>query len=103
MRLTIPQKISLVFLVFLVIFWLKLFLTSTTLGFENYLYSFLFGLIPLIGGICAMTSAQVWGGLKSAVGKAIFFIGLGVLLWGAGEMIWSYYNFFLGIAAPYPS
>jgi len=31
------------------------------------------------------------------------FIGLGLFSWGFGEMIWSYYNFFLGEAAPYPS
>lgn len=50
-----------------------------------------------------MVRARLWGGFESAVGKAVFFIGLGIFCWGFGEMIWSYYNFFLNIPAPYPS
>lgn len=103
MTLNLPQKISLAFLAILIIFWAVLFLTNTTEGFYNYLYSFLFGLIPLIAGIVALLSAKMWGGLKTAIGKAVFFIGLGIFCWGAGELIWSYYNFFLGVPAPYPS
>lgn len=45
----------------------------------------------------------MWGRFKSAVGKAVFFTGLGIFCWGTGEMIWSYYNFFVGEPAPYPS
>jgi hypothetical protein len=97
------QKICLAFLVLLVVFWAILFVGGSKEGFYNYLYSFLFGLIPLIGGIFAMVGSRTWGGLKSAVGKAVFFIGLGIFCWGCGETIWSYYNFFLGIPAPYPS
>jgi hypothetical protein len=103
MRLNLPQKASLVFLVVLIAFWLGLYLTGTTEGTYNYWYSFLFGLIPLIGGAIAISGSGTWGGLKTAMGKAVFFIGLGVFLWGCGELIWSYYNFFLNTAAPYPS
>jgi hypothetical protein len=103
MILTFPQKVAVWFLALLIIFWAVLFATHTTSGFYNYFYSFLFGLIPLVGGIFAIRSAKVWGGMESAIGKAVFYIGLGIFLWGAGEMIWSYYNFFVGVAAPYPS
>jgi hypothetical protein len=50
-----------------------------------------------------MWSSRIWGGFSSAVGKAVFFIGLGIFCWGAGENIWSYYNFVLNVPAPYPS
>lgn len=50
-----------------------------------------------------MLKASIWGGLRSALGKAVFFVSLGLLLWGLGESIWSYYNFFKGVPAPYPS
>lgn len=103
MRLNILQKICLIFYVFLVVFWVLLFLNGSQTGFYNYLYSFLFGLIPLIGGLIAMLNSKLWGGLRSAIGKAVFFIGLGLFCWGVGEAIWSYYNFFLGEPAPYPS
>jgi len=88
---------------FLVVFWIALFLHGSKTGFYNYLYSFLFGLIPLIGGMVAMTRVRRWGGFKSAVGKAVFFIGAGLSLWGTGDSIWAYYNFFLHIGVPYPS
>ncbi|MEX0649751.1 MAG: hypothetical protein WD200_02030 [Candidatus Andersenbacteria bacterium] len=103
MTLNTPQKVTAVFLALLVIFWIVLSQMGTTTGFYNYLYSFLFGLIPLIGGAVAMSSAKRWGGLQTAIGKAVFFIGLGLFFWGSGETIWSYYNFFLGEPAPYPS
>lgn len=103
MRINLYQKVCLAFLFLLVIFWVLLYLSGSKEGFYNYLYSFLFGLIPLIGGLIAMLKAKIWGGFKSAVGKAVFFIGLGLFCWGSGETIWSYYNFFLGEPAPYPS
>lgn len=103
MWLNKSQKLSVLALVLLVMFWAVLFITNTKEGFYNYLYSFLFGLIPLFSGIAAMSNAKIWGGLKTAIGKAVFFIGLGIFLWGCGETIWSYYNFFLGVPAPYPS
>lgn len=83
--------------------WLYLILTKTKSGNLNYWYSFLFGLVPFFGGLIGMLKARLWGGLKSALGKAIFFISLGLFLWGFGENIWSYYNFFKGVPAPYPS
>ncbi|HEY0907992.1 MAG TPA: hypothetical protein VGE35_01445 [Candidatus Paceibacterota bacterium] len=72
-------------------------------GFFGYLYAFLYGLIPLFGGIVAVKGYKTWGGLSTALGKAIFFIGWGLIFWGIGETIWSYYNFFLDVEVPYPS
>ncbi len=103
MKLNIYQKIFLAFFLILVAFWLVIMIQGLKEGFYNYFYSFLFGIIPLVAGIIAMVRASVWGGFKSAVGKAVFFIGLGIFCWGAGEMIWSYYNFFMNVPAPYPS
>lgn len=103
MKLNVYQKICLAFFAILVVFWGILYTSGSQTGFYNYLYSFLFGLIPLIGGLVAMINAKVWGGFKSAIGKAVFFTGLGLFCWGSGETIWSYYNFFMGIPAPYPS
>lgn len=97
------QKVCLWFVLLVLLFWNVLFLTRTQSGFFNYLYSFLFGLTPLIGGIVAIRKSSLWGGWKSSLGKAVLLIGIGIFCWGAGEMIWSYYNFFTGVAAPYPS
>lgn len=101
MRINSYQKVCLAFLLLLIAFWSLLFFKGSKDGFSNYVYSFLFGLIPLVGGFVSMINARIWG--RSAVGKAVFFTGLGLFLWGCGESIWSYYNFFLHVPAPYPS
>jgi len=102
-KINIYQKIvATSFLVFS-FYWLYLILTHHKSGDLNYWYSFLFGLIPLFGGLVGMVKSRVWGGLKSALGKAVFFTSLGLFLWGGGETIWSYYNFIKNVPAPYPS
>jgi hypothetical protein len=97
------QKLATAGFVGLVGFWLYIKLSGSTSGDVNYWYSFLFGLVPLIGGLVGMFRSRVWGGLKSQLGRAVFFISLGLVLWGVGECIWSYYNFFKNDPAPYPS
>jgi hypothetical protein len=59
--------------------------------------------MPLVGGFMAVSIASTWGGFQSNAGKAVFLIGLGLFLWGCGNLIWTYYNFVLHIPAPYPS
>lgn len=103
MRLNIFQKGLAIYLGALLVFWLSLALSGLQTNFWNYFYSFAFSLIPLIGGLIGMFFAKSWGWLKSSIGRAVFFISLGSFSWGAGSMVWSYYNFFTGVAAPYPS
>src|SRR3989338_1493060 len=103
MRLNAIQKFFSGYLLILVASWLYLhFSLKTTEGFGNYLFSFAFSLVPLIGGTIGMFFSKTWGGLKSVIGKAVFFISLGSFSWGFGSMVWSYYNFFQSVAAPYP-
>lgn len=97
------QKVFSAYLIFLVVYWIILHLNHQTGGFYNILYSFLFSLTPLIGGIIGMFGSRKWGGLKSSLGKGIFFISFGIFLWGSGSMVWSYYNFFVNEPMPYPS
>lgn len=92
------------FFVALVVFWLYLYLSHhRSSGDLNYWFSFLFGLVPFFGGFIGILKSRLWGGLKSSMGRAILSISLGLFLWGFGENIWSYYNFFKGVPAPYPS
>ncbi len=103
------QKVLVGYLTVIVVFWAYLVCTHSvvrgdgTTPLPNYYYSFIFGLIPLIGGFVGMIRASIWGTFKSALGKAVFFISLGLLLWGLGEAVWSYYNIFRNVAVPYPS
>lgn len=71
----------------------------------NDLYGVLFlGFIPVLGGINGIFLAKHWGGFKSAVGKAVILLSLGLIFWGAGTYIFSgLYNFLLEVEVPYPS
>ncbi len=60
-----------------------------------------FTLIP--GGIIGVFIARSWGLFKSSIGKSVFFLSAGLLSWGIGNVVWSYYNFFKNIPVPYPS
>jgi hypothetical protein len=97
------QKVLTAYLLLLVVYWVVLYSSGETSGIYNFLYSFLFSLIPLIGGLIGMFGSKTWGGLSSYIGKAVFFISIGLFVWGSGSMVWSYYNLVAGIAAPYPS
>ncbi|MEN9328186.1 MAG: hypothetical protein RI947_994 [Candidatus Parcubacteria bacterium] len=91
------------FYVLLVLWWVFIFVTKMQNTFQNYAFAFAYGLLPLFGGITGMMGAKKWGFFKSAVGKALVFMSLGLITWGIGEMIWSYYNFALQVEIPYPS
>jgi hypothetical protein len=97
------QKLTVVSFVATTGLWVFLLASGRKSGDLNYLFSLLFGLIPLFGGLIGMFKSRIWGGLKSSLGKAVFFISLGLFLWGFGESIWSYYNFVKNVPAPYPS
>jgi len=103
MSINMLQKGLVGYLVFLFIYWILLNQSGEQTSTFNFGYSFLFSLIPLIGGAIGMFGSKTWGTFKSAVGKAVFFISFGLFLWGSGSMIWSFYNFFKDVPAPYPS
>src|SRR3989344_9282140 len=85
-----------------VVVWL--YTTGTTEGMLNDLYGVLFlGFIPLLGGINGLVIAQRWGGTRSAVGRGIWFLSLGLISWALGTYIFSgVYNFLLQVEVPYP-
>jgi hypothetical protein len=118
MKITRASSFILGYYIALVIFWFSasLFATgnsqlqfSTILsGFKSsvhygYIFAFSYALIPLFGGIMGLRKSVSWGFFKSSMGKSVFFLSIGLLTWSIGELIWSYYNFFLNAVVPYPS
>lgn len=87
----------------LVIFWFFIFQIKPSSVVPGYVFSLFLGLIPLVGGIIAIVSSKDWTNLRGFISRGMFFMGIGLTLWGVGEMIWSYYNFFAHVSAPYPS
>lgn len=103
MKLNTYQKTFGTFFIVILLLWVYIQISGSRAGNINFTYSFLFGLIPFFGGLIGMGVSRQWGGLKTVLGKAIFFFSLGLFMWGFGENIWSYYNFFKDEPAPYPS
>ncbi len=68
----------------------------------NFLYNFVYGMSYFIGGIIAVFYATAFG-IKSNLGKMLLFLGLGLISFWAGNIIWVYYTFFLLTEIPYPS
>src|SRR3990167_535047 len=94
-----------------VIFWVAfIFNSGYTPTYEGSTYElllkpFLIGMtaLPILGGVFGLYRASEWGGLKSAIGRSVSSLSLGVIFWGLGMVIWNYY-LFAGIEdVPYPS
>lgn len=83
--------------------WFLWIYGAGTQGHTVNIYSNLYGIIPLLGGVYGLFVARHWGGLKSKVGKALTLLSLGLITWGLGIVIWLYYNIVLNISIPYPS
>jgi len=60
-------------------------------------------LIPFLGALFGFKNAREWGGMKSAVGKAVTLLSLGTLTWALGMLAWNYYIFLAEVEVPYPS
>lgn len=58
-------------------------------------------LIPFIGAWIGLEAVKFFT-FKSAFGKALFFISLGVITYGLGTIVFFYYNMFLQTEIPYP-
>lgn len=68
----------------------------------NFIYNSVYGLIYFIGGVVAVAYA-IHFGTKSNLGKMLLFLGLGLLSFWGGNIVWVYYTFFLMTEIPFPS
>jgi len=68
----------------------------------HYAYNIAYALIFFLGGAVGIGYARTPQG-KGTFGRALAFVGLGLIAWGLGLLVWAYYNFFSDIEIPYPS
>lgn len=71
----------------------------------NNAYGLLLGSIPFLGGLYGLFFlSREWGGSKSALGRSVIFLSLGLIFWAIGTYIFSgYYNLIASVEVPYPS
>ena len=103
MRLNSKNSFLLGYAFVMLIFWAGMYASGIKLLTINKVWGIGINFLPLFGGIFGLYTSRYWGGFKSAVGKGIILIALGLISWSLGNWIWSYYNFFLASDIPYPS
>lgn len=69
----------------------------------NYIYGVGLGIMPIVASFFGFFNGYGWGGSRSAMGKTLYFLSAGLLMWGIGTLIFAYYNIVLKVLVPYPS
>jgi len=93
----------LIALLILALVWdAALFLQSAKDTPWNFTYNIMYSLLFFFGGVVGVWYVRTPQG-KGTFGRALAFIGLGLIAWGLGLLVWAYYNFFSNVEIPYPS
>ena len=94
---------SVIFLAFFV-FWIVVAVKGLQ-GNTNTanLFSALYGIMALYGGVMGLKASRHWGGYKSLVGRSIIYISFGLLAQEVGQVIYSMYTYLFHQNIPYPS
>jgi len=98
------RKILLLMLsVVLILTWLISEATNQD-WFLQEVYTNIYGVIALLGGVMGLVVARQWGGFKSHLGKSLSFLSVGLLLTVLGQLINAYYILIVKVEElPYPS
>jgi hypothetical protein len=96
---------TLILFAILTIWWIFLNPLSTDPNSDHskYIWGSCYQIIAIWGGILGIKISNSYGGIKSLLGKSILFFSLGLLFQAFGQSVYSYYNLFANIQAPYPS
>lgn len=99
----VAAKVVIALYLVMLVWWFIIFLIGVKDTTTNYLYGLLLGVLPLGSGLLGFSAARRWGFLSSSLGRAVFFLSLGIIMWGIGTIIFAYYNLVLQVEVPYPS
>lgn len=87
---------------FFTIWWifLQLFVDKKNIFYP--IFTSIYWIVALYGGIYGLQTSRNWGGLKTLMGKAIFMFSLGLFAQVFGQIVYSYYSNIQHVV-PYPS
>ena len=102
-KLTRSNSFLIAFYIPLLMWCISLNLDGSKTSISNALFGFAYAFLPIIAGFFGINSAYKWGGVKSSMGKALFYMAFGLITWGIGNMIWAFYVIVLHVEVPYPS
>ena len=72
------------------IWWVITIVMGTREELTNYLWQAGLAVSAISYAALGLYTSKHWGGLRSGVGKGVFFIALGMLMWGLGQAGWTY-------------
>lgn len=84
-------------------FLLNPFHPTTNNEYDRFVWGAFYQLISIFGGLYGLMVSWLWGGRKSLMGRSILVFSIGLLLQAFGQTVYSYYNLYLQVEAPYPS
>ena len=87
----------------LILWYVGLQTDQSKTTFSNSYFGLSYALLAMFGGIFGIGSAYRWGGIKSSMGRALFYLSSGLLTWGFGNVVWTFYVLVLNVDVPYPS
>lgn len=87
----------------LCLWWGLLQLPSIATSENREIFSSVYGVMALWGGLWGIYESKKWGGTKSVLGKAVLLLSIGLLLQVFGQVAYSAYTYILGVEIPYPS
>lgn len=105
MKLIFKNRISFfvsLYLLVLLIWSVTLFLNPDKTTLLNYWFNAGYGVMFLVAGVVGIVYAKSIG-WSSVIGKALTFIGAGLVSYAFAQFLWLYYNLFSSIEVPYPS
>jgi hypothetical protein len=73
--------------------WLFIYVSGSQGELSNNLWQVGMAISAFIFGLLGLITAKQWGWFKSNVGRAVFFISLGLLFWSIGQAYWTYFLF----------
>ncbi len=95
-------RLTILIFIILSIWWVFIYLGGTKDAPINHIFGFVYGGFSLWGAILGIGIAKKWGGFKSLIGRALYFLSFGLMLQAFGQYSFWYLNFFLKIEVPYP-
>lgn len=95
--------IAFIFFSALSLWWFSIFARQLKSGPENDIFTNVYGLIALYGGILGLIIAHRWGGINSLMGGVLLSFSCGLISQFLGQIFYIYYIYVLGIEDPYPS
>lgn len=93
MKKSLEIAVIVITTMFMIGAWAYMYVNNIRSQNANYWWQAGMALLALLFGVFGLLVSKYWSWLKSGVGRAVFFLSLGLIVWGIGQSLWTYYLF----------